>query len=106
MVRLLLKIYEKLADILFNEIINKKQESNLELEANETYQNLDNIQQYIINRNLRHIEYINQIENQIEASHIRGFNQEFYDELKSSKLICKINTIKTTRSMALKSQVA
>ena len=103
---ILLKSLGNFADILFKTVANIKQEANSEFKDTSANQNVVEVQQYIINRNLRHIEYINQLEKQITANHIQGFNQEFYDELKSSKLICKINTIKTTRSMALNSHAA
>ena len=100
MKNILPRLLVNFANILFYNIANQKTATNFELEANSPHQNVDEMQQYLVNRNLRHIEYINQLEKQIEVSQIQGFSQDFYDELKSSKLICKINTINTTRKIA------
>ena len=102
----LLKSLEKFAKILFKNNAKNKQVVNFEFEASSAFDITDEIQQYIINRNLRHIDYIYQLEEQINTNKIEGFSQDFYDELKSSKLICKINTIKTTSYIAVNSHAA
>lgn len=59
-------------------------------------------QDYILNKSLKHLEFISQLEVNITSDELRFFPQDFIHDLETNKLISKIDTLKTAKSMAIK----
>ncbi|NNC50436.1 MAG: hypothetical protein HKO01_07890 [Flaviramulus sp.] len=56
-------------------------------------------QDYMLNKNLKNLEFLSQLEFEITDDELRFFPQDFIQNLETDKLISKINTIKNAGSL-------
>lgn len=97
---IMLKTLDILTNILFLKSTNNQVECNLELVVpSETEESLQEMEQYILSKSLKHVDYINHLESELTSNKSSLFSEDFIEELKAARMSSKINAIISSRNI-------